>query len=143
MAVHDPIQIESVSWRGVKVASIFELLRKLQKLPILVKEELQDGNPSQDQGPRRFDDEQQAFLRSLRKERADFDPSYQDGAMRKWSHLLQLEDVMNLRHTRHTISATFRHGKQRGQQVNDLCQNLKEGLVKSEEVTPPFMFEVE
>eukprot|EP00438_Fugacium_kawagutii_P008920 Skav211414 [mRNA] locus=scaffold1608:80418:81641:+ [translate_table: standard] len=136
MAIHEPIQIESVSWRGVKVSSIFELLRELQKLPIPVKDELQEGHPPQDQGPRRFDDEQQAFLRSLRKEGTDFDPSYQESAMRKWSHLLQLEDVMNLRHTHHMISATFRHGSHKGQQVSDLSRKLKEGSVKSEQLTP-------
>ena len=77
----EQIEIEGVTWRGVEVFSIFELLRELQKLLIPVKEELEVQDQS-DQGPRRFDDEQQAFLQSLRQGCKDFDPLTNRGLCR-------------------------------------------------------------
>ncbi|CAK9010941.1 unnamed protein product [Durusdinium trenchii] len=131
----EQIEIEGVTWRGVEVFSIFELLRELQKLLIPVKEELEVQDQS-DQGPRRFDDEQQAFLQSLRQGCKDFDPSYQPRAMQKWGHLLRLVDVMNLRHTHHQVSARFRHGPHKGQKVVELCRKFENGEVKSEDLPP-------
>lgn len=128
----DEVQVLGVAFNGVQVTSMFELLAELQKP---VKEEVVEDQTSP--GPRGFDKEQKAFLESLSKKGLrDFDPSYQKRAFSKWQHLLRSVDLRELRHTHAQVSAKFRHGEHQGQRISDLTRQLKEGQVKSEDITP-------
>ena len=128
----DEVQVLGVAFNGVQVTSMFELLAELQKP---VKEEVVEDQTSP--GPRGFDKEQKAFLESLSKKGLrDFDPSYQKGAFSKWQHLLRSVDLKELRHTHAQVSAKFRHGEHQGQRISDLTRQLKEGQVKSQDITP-------
>ena len=128
----DEVQVLGIAFNGVQVTSMFELLAELQKP---VKEEIVEDQISL--GPRGFDKEQKAFLESLSKKGLrDFDPSYQKRAFSKWQHLLRSVDLRELRHTHAQVSAKFRHGEHQGQRISDLTRQLKEGQVKSEDITP-------
>lgn len=128
----DEVQVLGVAFNGVQVTSMFELLAELQKP---VKEEVVEDQTSL--GPRGFDKEQKAFLESLTKKGLrDFDPSYQKGALSKWQHLLRSVDLKELRHTHAQVSAKFRHGEHQRQRISDLTRQLKEGQVKSQDITP-------
>ena len=129
MAEKDHIEIVSITFQGVPVESIFDLLALLRKP---VKEEAYEGDQ-----PRFFNDEQLKFLKDLSKGKEyAIDPSHEPAALASWGHLLQEVNVNHLRHTHQKVSPKFRHGKHKGQKVLDLAKKLRHSKVRLDDLPP-------
>lgn len=129
----EELVFQGTAWRGVKVNSIFDLMREVN---FAMKEEPERDERIPRPEPRMLDEEQRKFLSDLSKGCRNHDPSIHPQALADWRSFLEIVDVDRLRHTHNSISSRFRHGDHNGQTVSGLTHKLISGEVRCEDITP-------